>query len=332
MTEEGKAYTPGNSFRARAEAQQRRYRAHELKLGFGEHAHWLNEEDAKRGANFFGQAYKVVSSRADQGKGIDKKRTLYNMLSSQAMCFNIFGNLQTDEGRIIAAKALGKFLPNLQTIKEIHLEFTPPKDVLCDQSALGGVDCDVLIEYDTSAGGSGLLAIETKFVEEEFSTCAFRKRAGKADTGGDSCPQGTCHRQDFGGCLYSSKKHYHYWEQSRRHGTLQPELLRDGIPCPFGGGLWQLWVNHTLVHALADKRQCQEAAFALCAPRGNDALLKGGETITSLRSLLTNPSSMLLIELEDLVNALESAVGLDRCWHEWIVYLRQRYLLVDCDR
>jgi len=46
MIDEGSPYTPGNSFRAKAEAQQRRFRSQVLKLGYGEHAHWLTKEDA----------------------------------------------------------------------------------------------------------------------------------------------------------------------------------------------------------------------------------------------------------------------------------------------
>lgn len=327
MIEEGEAYTPGSGFRARAEAQQRRFRAQVLQLGCGEHAHWLAKADADRGANFYGLAHEETKARAKQGKGINEARTLVNMLSSQAMCFNIFGNLRTEEGLGIAAKALRRFLPTIQKVKNINIEYTPSNAVFADQSGRGGVDCDVLVEYDTTNGGGGLVSIETKFVEEEFSTCAFRKRASKAKTGLATCPEGTYHQQDFRGCLYASKKGYRYWDQSLRLGTLKPELLRGGSPCPFGGGLWQLWVNHTLVHAEAHERHLKEATFAVCAPRGNDALLKGGEAITAFRNLLTLPSSMLLITLEDLVVALESSVGPDRFWPNWIAYLRQRYLV-----
>ena len=195
-----------------------------------------------------------------------------------------------------------------------------------DQSGRGGVDCDVLIEYETTKAKGGLLAIETKFVEEEFSTCSFRKRSRKADTRLACCPKGTCHKQHFSGCLYVSRKRYRYWDQSRRLQTLKPDLLQDNTPCPFGGGLWQLWVNHTLVHAETHERHFQEAAFAVCAPRGNGALLKGGETIAAFRDLLTRPDSMLLITLEELVAAIEASIGNSLFWREWVAYLRQRYL------
>jgi hypothetical protein len=326
MIEEGRAYTPGNSFRARAEAHQRRFRAQVLELGYGEHAHWLKKEDAERGANFYGRAHAEVLARAHERKGVDKARTLVNMLSSQAMCFNIFGNLRSNEGLVIAAEALRRFVPTIQDVKEIQLEYTPSNAIFGDQSGRGGVDCDVLIEYGTAKGG-GLLTIETKFVEEEFSTCGFRKRTGSAKPGLASCPEGTCPGADFSGCLYASKKGYRYWDQSIQLGTLKPDVLQGGTPCPFGSGLWQLWVNHTLVHAEARERQLQEAAFAVCAPKNNDVLLKGGRTIAAFQNLLTHPGSMLLITLEDLVDALESSVGPGRFWQDWVVYLRHRYLV-----
>lgn len=328
MIIEGKAYTLGNSFRARAEARQRRFRAQELQLGYGTHAHWLKKEDAEWGANLYGRALAEVLVRADGGKGVDTDRTLGNMLSSQAMCFNIFGNLRTEEGLAVATRALRRFRPSIQEVKRIHIEYTPPNAVFGDQSGRGGVDCDVLIEYDAPQGKRGLLAIETKFVEQEFSACAFRKRAGITSPGVASCKEGTCHREDFSGCLYAGKKKgYLYWDWSSKLGTLNADVLRGDSPCPFGGGLWQLWVNHTLVHAEAHDRQLQEAAFAVCAPRGNEALLKGGETIATFRHLLTNPASMLFIPLEDLVDALELSIGPGRFSQDWVAYLRQRYLV-----
>ncbi|MCE5278069.1 MAG: hypothetical protein ABFD92_07535 [Planctomycetaceae bacterium] len=319
MIDEGKAYTSGSGFRARAEAQQRRFRAGVLRLGYGDHAHWLMQDDAAQGKNFYGRAHAAVLARAAGGKGVGLDRTRVNMLSSQAMCFNIFGNLQDVEGLAVATRALRQYIPTIQHVRQIHLEYTPSNDMLGDQSALGGVDCDVLVEYDT-AGGGGLLAIETKFVEEEFSTCGFRKK-----TAGATCPEGTCPGRDFSGCLYAARKGYRYWDRSRQAGTLQAEVLRGESPCPFGGGMWQLWVNHTLVHAEARHRSLQEATFAVCASRNNEALLKGGQTIDAFRSLLTNPASMQFIPLEDLLNALEQSVDQSSFWQDWIGYLRQRY-------
>ncbi|MCE5327687.1 MAG: hypothetical protein LLG01_14880 [Planctomycetaceae bacterium] len=322
MIDEGKAYTSGTSFRARAEAQQRRFRADVLRLGHGDHAHWLMQDDAAQGKNFYGRAHAAVLARAAGAKGVGLDRTRVNMLSSQAMCFNIFGNLQSADGLAVATRALRQFIPSIKHVRQIHLEYTPSNDMLGDQSARGGVDCDVLVEYDT-AGGGGLLAIETKFVEEEFSTCGFRKKTASA-----SCREGTCPGGDFSGCLYAARKGYQYWNRSRQMGTLKAKLLRGDMPCPFGGGLWQLWVNHTLVHAEVRHRQLQEATFAVCAPKNNCALLKGGETIEIFQNLLADSRSMKFIALEDLFEAFEDSADQSPFWRGWIEYLQGRYVIV----
>jgi len=50
--DEGPVYTKGESFRARAEAQQRHYRANVLKVGHGKYGHVLSKEAASAGMNF----------------------------------------------------------------------------------------------------------------------------------------------------------------------------------------------------------------------------------------------------------------------------------------
>jgi hypothetical protein len=48
----GPVYTRGASFRARAEARQREYRAHVLRVGWSQHGHWLDDRAAGEGRNF----------------------------------------------------------------------------------------------------------------------------------------------------------------------------------------------------------------------------------------------------------------------------------------
>jgi hypothetical protein len=324
MIDEGRVYTRGNSFRARAEADQRRFRAHVLKIESGKYGHWLTEEDGNRGMNFYGDVFDAMLTRFAQGKAGDITRAKTNMLASQAMCFNIFANLQDKEGLAVATIALRKLVPTIRAVRRIHLEYTPPNEVLGDQSGLGGVDCDVLVEYDC-ASGSGLLAIETKFVEEEFSTCKFRQRAAKGGHRLDVCQPGTCPRPEFVGCLYHAKKGYRYWQRSLECRTLKQAVLRGERPCPFSDGQWQLWVNHTLVHTEAKRRGATEAIFAVCAPGGNAELLKAGKTIDGFRAVLNKPSTMRLITLEKLFNALDDACKQFPQRRVWVAYLKLRY-------
>lgn len=330
--EEGKCYATGKGFRARVEARQRAFRANVLGIASGKYGHWLTEADAMRGMNFRGRAFEAAKVRAEKGKGVEVGRTFGNMLSSQAMCFNVFGHLAGPDGDdpaglAIAAEALREFVPGLESVRAVHIEYTPPPDVFGDQSSVGGVDCDVLIEYRGSRG-PGLLAIETKFVEPDFSVCTFRRRASSPGCNGrDICPEGTIPGEDFSGCLYAARKGYAYWDWSSKLGTLQSHVL-GRTECPFGGALWQLWVNHTLVHAESARRDASEAYFVVCAPKGNAKLTAGGKTIDSFRGLLANPKTMLFIGVEDLIASLAKAIPLDDDrWSGWAKYLQDRYAI-----
>jgi len=82
----GHVYSTGASFRARAEARQREYRAHHLRVGWAEYGHLLTAEAADAGANFVvPAAFTAAQARQTAGKGV-ARRTFDNMLSSQAMC------------------------------------------------------------------------------------------------------------------------------------------------------------------------------------------------------------------------------------------------------
>jgi hypothetical protein len=313
----GPIYTTGQSFRARAEARQRWFRAEHLGVGWTEHGHWLDERAEAAGANFASPiAFNAATMRDRHGKGVGK-RTFQNMLSSQAMAFNIFAPLANDLS--LATEALLPFVPNLTTIRAITLEYTPAASVFRDQSGRGGVDCDVLIDATVSGDVLAVIVIETKFVETELSTCSFRKTK-KANQALKRCPDDVRVASSRQACAYSAKKKYAYWDQSDALGTLVP-LQTTG--CPFSGPAWQLWVNHTLAHAEAVLRGASEAILLLCAPEGNDVLLRGGTILSSFRQCLSEPESARRLPLDSLLNAIASATSADQ--REWVETLRLRY-------
>ncbi|HZH13933.1 MAG TPA: hypothetical protein VE057_06200 [Archangium sp.] len=327
--EAGPVATAGNSFRARAEARQRAYRADVLKTGWWKYGHWLDDEATGQGRNFvLPEAHQAARRRQELGKGV-AERTFRNMLSSQAMCFNLFAPLEQDLG--LATEVLKPFMPELVRVRDILIEYTPPKELFEDQSGLSGVDCDLLIEGEWENGAGALLSIETKFVEPEFSTCGFRKRRS-SEKKHTVCPDDVALGSDGSGCLYASQKRYRYWEHTMRVGTLAPGAL-GASGCPFGGPAWQLWVNHTLVHAEAEpeaepeaeRRNVRHAVFALCAPVQNEALLKGG-IINAFRGHLARPETFRFIALDDLISRIgELAAKRPPALQQWSEGLAHRY-------
>jgi len=314
----GPTYTQGNSFRARAEARQREYRARTLKVGWSRYGHLLDDQTADPGMNFVvPEAFQAAKERKEAGKGVTR-RTFRNMLSSQAMCFNLFAPLAADMG--LAATVLSRFFPDLAEVTDLAIEHTPDKDVFCDQSGTAGVDCDVLIHGQDASGQSLVIVVETKFVEEEFSTCGFRKSGAS-----EVCPDDVRVVDDTGHCLYASKKGYRYWDRTVEHGFLAAGALPEA-GCPFGGQLWQLWVNYTLAHVEASRSGTTKASFAVCAPGGNSELLQDGQILEQFRRLLKSPESLVFIDVELLIDAIrEATVGGGHAQAKWATGLASRY-------
>jgi len=314
----GPIYTKGKSYRARAEARQREYRA-SIGVPHGSYGHFLAQEAADAGRNFvLPESFQAARARQSAGKGV-AARTFENMLSSQALAFNLFAPLGTRLD--LAAEVLRPFVPGLADVKSLELEHTPPGDIFNDQTGRGGVDCDVFIE-GTNVGGEHLvLVIETKFVEPEFSVCGFRK-SGRAEKGQEVCPDDVPVRGNRIACLYSRKKGYAYWQRSDEHGLLADNALADA-GCPFAGAKWQLWVNLALASEEAKRRGATDVRFAVCTSVNNEALLEGGAVLDSFRSLLRRPEAIQLIDLDALLARLEVVAPADV--GSWASTLSARY-------
>lgn len=315
--DEGPLYTRGHTYRARAEARQRAYRA-ELGARHGTYGHFLAKEAADEGKNFIlDETFRAARQRERAGKGVTA-RTFENMLSSQAMCFNVFAPLAS---RLELATAVFQpFIPGLVEVTAIRIEHTPSRDIFRDQSGTGGVDCDLLIEARTDRG-TLLQVVETKFVETEFSVCGFRK-AGRARKGLSVCAEDVGVRDDRRACLYVRNKGYGYWERTDEHRVLALDAVEQR-GCPFGGPRWQLWVNLVLAHVEGMRRDADDARFAVCTSPRNTALLGGGEVLEGFKSLLAAPDTVSLVDLDALLKHVETCVPEDLAG--WAGSLRARY-------
>lgn len=315
----GPVYTKGKSFRARAEARQRAFRAEALGVNHGQWGHLLVEADARQGLNFaHPEAHEAAVERQAAGKGV-AWRTFENMLSSQAMCFNLFAPLARRPE--LAGRVLSPFLPGLERVGALHIEYTPAPDVFGDQTGRGGVDCDGLVE-GTTIDGRGLVAvIETKFVEPTFSTCGFRK-PGRGAKGQAVCLDDVPIASDRAACLYTSRKRYAYWERTDQHHLLRPAAV-PAAGCPIGGSLWQLWTNLALAHEEASRRGATEVRLAVCAPPGNPSFHAAGETISAFRDLVQRPEDVLTIEVDALVAQISKSIPAELT--KWADALERRY-------
>ncbi len=101
---------------------------------------------------------------------LEEDRLFNNLLSSQPLCFNFFGELKVDTE--FALQILQQFWPELTQVKEVIFEFAPVKNYTNDKSAF-----DVAFEVMVNEQ-SGLIGLECKYTDtfshEEYGKTAYR--------------------------------------------------------------------------------------------------------------------------------------------------------------
>jgi hypothetical protein len=97
-----------------------------------------------------------------------EKRLLTNLLSSQPLCFNFFGELKFN--RPLAAKVLQSWIPDVGIVEWVKFEFAPEANYTNDFSAF-----DIAICYRNTGGRRGLLGLECKYTDD-FSTSGNPKK------------------------------------------------------------------------------------------------------------------------------------------------------------
>jgi hypothetical protein len=109
-------------------------------------------------------AYEVARSKLISGAGIiEKDRLARNLLSSQPLCFNLFGYLsQVDPNALLPW--VRAYAPRATSISRIWLEYAPTAEDL-GGDPLGGSAFDAFVEYVLPDESRGFIGIETKYHE-----------------------------------------------------------------------------------------------------------------------------------------------------------------------
>ena len=181
----GPQYERDSKLMARMRFHQSWYRASALGLpwGVGPMPHstrklgsMLTVEDGAAGRNFLApELFELAKGRIAEKTGtVDEFRLLHNMLSSQPMCFNLFGYLQLNLD--LASRTFAALDPDVERVTDVRMEYAPEPaaDYLNDRTAF-----DALVAYERKGGGRGFFGIETKltekFSQKEYDTPAYRR-------------------------------------------------------------------------------------------------------------------------------------------------------------
>lgn len=129
---------------------------------------YINEPiPEESGRNFITDNIRTVVAKAlaekEKGAQIFRNRLYSNLLSSQPLAFNLFGELSLD--LIRATKFFTKLFPKLdiQQVNKIIFEHSEGRgdcEYTCDHSAF-----DVFVEYQSTESKSGFIGIEVKYAE-----------------------------------------------------------------------------------------------------------------------------------------------------------------------
>ena len=172
-----------NDFAQRMRRHQSWYRACVLKVPYGTgpgpwshtpYGNMLTEQSAEAGLNFLTPGiFDLAKRRIADGTGtVDSFRLMRNMLSSQPLCFNLFGELALDH---VLATRLVRVLwgGHIARVTGVHIEWAPEPaaEYLDDRTAF-----DAFIEYETQDKRAGFVGIETK-LSEPFSVRRYDKPA-----------------------------------------------------------------------------------------------------------------------------------------------------------
>ncbi len=103
---------------------------------------------------------------------VNEDRVVNNLLSSQPLAFNFFGELKQDTE--MATLILRQWVPEVERVTEVRFEYAPAFQADVDNSAF-----DVAFFFDTVGGKRGLLGLECKYTDDfskkEYCKPEYRK-------------------------------------------------------------------------------------------------------------------------------------------------------------
>ena len=121
--------------------------------------------DAPANANFLTAdvAGAVEQRLRTSGGGLVKEDRLRRfLLSSQPMCFNLFGQFQDEQRREALLPWVRRVRPTACRVTRVEIEWAPP----AEDHFRGGSAFDAFVEYETADSGLGFLGVECKYHED----------------------------------------------------------------------------------------------------------------------------------------------------------------------
>ncbi len=267
-------------------------------------------------------------------ESISWHRDSHNLLSSQALCVNLFFPLH--EELELLTGFFSSRISGLAQVKKVHFEYIGPEgtDYLREGGSRGRnrTSADIALEWDGEDGTRGVLLLEFKFTESEFGRCGGAKSNGNTDK--SRCLRSKdIIRDPSEMCYLVQPKKRPYWDIILdSDGPLRTEYLALEQHCPFRYDFYQLMRNQLLAHQIEKDQQSGFARgiFGVVYHGDNDRLLRmghpyGGERnpLTAWAGMLKQPNSFVTFTIQNLLDWI--GARLPERLHDWHSFLRTKY-------
>lgn len=226
---------------------------------------------------------------------IQEDRMWGNLLSSQPLCFNLFGELRFD--RNLATIFFKNLFPErVDEVTKVLFEHSPCRgnnNFTGDRSAF-----DVFIEYKSNEGKNGFIGIEVKYAE------TLKEGAGKVDA-----------------TYQKHEKEYLKIANFQTADIFKQESFENLKKSP----LFQIWRDHLLSISLLKNNLYEEGFFVFLFPKANEECYNGvqryAEQLTFPYKWQEEKTGFYWRFLDDFIDNLDKLVN-----QEWTKELKKRYL------
>jgi hypothetical protein len=228
----------------------------------------LTLQDAKKGANFLSpelaRLARYESVYCEPGALIEQDRLWANMLSSQTLCFNLFGDFKLDRKK--ASRVFRSMWPEfIDSVDDVLFEHSPGRGA--GRFTADGTELDVVVVGRTPDGRRSFVAFEVKYTESMTEPSAPHR--ARYEELGDAC-----------GIFKDARS-----------------LSLRAIP------LQQLWREHLLTRAMVHEGLYDVGLFVVIHPERNqqasDAVTAYGKQLVSEASSESGFASATIEQLLD---------------------------------
>ena len=193
------------------------------------------------------------------------------------------------------------------------------KGILGDHTPAAGTDADIGIAYINQENELCLWLIEHKLTEQEFTTCGGYRSTSNRSKQNCKCNSFYSILNNKNLCHYHRVNNYRYWDitEVKKEVFVNTET---SAPCPFIGGLNQLWRNQLLALALETQGKFKHVYFSVVYHPENENLNK---SMNQYKELINHNPNFTGFTSKDVVNV---ACNIDDpSLQQWVAWYKVLY-------